>query len=306
LEKLRTPAFIFNGMKRAFVQLHIAVFLAGFTAILGKLITLNEELLVWYRMLITGITMAIWLYLKKELKKLPFKNALSIYLIGALVAFHWVSFYGSIKYANISVALTCLSAMGFFTAVFEPLIKKTKVDVIEMFFGLIAIAGIYIIFDFYPQYKIGILFGIVSALLASIFPIFNKDLLKRFSSETVTLYEMIGGFVALTLIFPLYLKIFPAEYYWPSVSDWAWLLVLSWLCTVVSFILQLNALKKISAFTSNLTYNLEPIYGIILAFIIFKENKFLSSGFYYGLALILLAVVLQMGHEAYKSGRTGR
>jgi drug/metabolite transporter (DMT)-like permease len=190
--------------------------------------------------------------------------------------------------------------MGFFTAILEPLIKKRQIDVVEIFFGLVAIAGIYLIFDFYPQYKTGILFGIVSALLASIFPIFNKDLLKKISAETVTLYEMAGGLLALTFIFPFYIKLFPADYYWPTLSDWLWLLVLAWLCTVLSFILQLNALKKISAFTSNLTYNLEPIYGIILAFIIFQENKFFSSGFYYGLALIIMAVVLQMAREAYK------
>jgi drug/metabolite transporter (DMT)-like permease len=288
-------------MKKAFIQLHIAVFLAGFTAILGKLITLNEELLVWYRMLITALTLGVILYFKKELKKVPFKITITIFAVGAIVAFHWLFFYGSIKYSNISVSLSCFSATGFFTAIFEPLIKKRKIDLIEIFFGLLAIAGIYLIFDFYPEYKLGIAFGIVSALLASIFPIFNKDLLKKVSAETVTLYEMIGGFLALTLIFPVYLKIFPAEYYWPSATDWLWLFVLAWLCTVLSFILQLNALKKISAFTSNLTYNLEPIYGIILAFIIFQENKFLSTGFYYGLGLIALAVILQMSHEAYKA-----
>lgn len=288
-------------MKRAFIQLHIAVFLAGFTAILGKLITLNEELLVWYRLLITAITLTLILYFKKKLKKLPFKITITIFGVGAIVAFHWLCFYASIKYSNISVSLTCFSATGFFTSIFEPLIKKKGIDVIEVFFGLLAIAGIYLIFDFYPEYKLGIAFGIVSALLASIFPIFNKDLLKKVSAETVTLYEMIGGLLALTLIFPFYLKIFPAEYYWPSATDWLWLFVLAWLCTVLSFILQLNALKKISAFTSNLTYNLEPIYGIILAFIIFQENKFLGAGFYYGLGLIALAVVLQMSHEGYKA-----
>jgi drug/metabolite transporter (DMT)-like permease len=288
-------------MKKAFIQLHIAVFLAGFTAILGKLITLNEELLVWYRMLITAVTLALILYFKRELKKLSFKITVTIFAVGAIVAFHWVCFYGSVKYSNISVSLTCLSAMGFFTSILEPLIKKKKIDLVESVFGLIAIAGIYLIFDFYPQYKLGILFGIISALLASIFPIFNKDLMTKISAETVTLYEMIGGLLALTLILPFYIKVFPASYYWPSITDWLWLFVLAWICTVLSFILQLNALKKISAFTSNLSYNLEPIYGIILAFIIFHENKFLNSGFYYGLALILLAVVLQMAREAYKS-----
>lgn len=183
---------------------------------------------------------------------------------------------------------------------------RRRIDITEVFLGMLAIAGIYLIFDFYPQYKLGILFGIISALLASLFPIFNKNLLKQFSSKTITLYEMCGGVIALTFIMPLYLKMFPAEYYFPTISDWLWLLVLSWLCTVFAFILSLNALKKVSPFTANLAYNLEPVYGIILAFIIFKENKYLSAGFYYGLGLILLAVILQMLRVILKARRDKR
>jgi drug/metabolite transporter (DMT)-like permease len=288
-------------MKKAFIQLHVAVFLAGFTAILGKLITLHEGMLVWYRMLITAVTLMALLYFKKELQRLSLKNIFKIFSVGAIVALHWLTFYGSIKYSNVSVSLTCLSAIGFFTAFLDPLIMKRRIDITEVFLGMLAIAGIYLIFDFYPQYKLGILFGIISAMLASLFPILNKNLLKEFSPKTVTLYEMCGGVIALTLIMPLYLKMFPAEYYFPTISDWLWLLVLSWLCTVFAFILSLNALKKVSPFTANLAYNLEPVYGIILAFIIFKENKYLSAGFYYGLGLILLAVILQMLRVVWKA-----
>jgi len=281
-------------MKKAFIQLHIAVFLAGFTAILGKLITLHEGMLVWYRMLITAVTLMLLLYFRKELQRLSLKNAFKIFGVGAIVALHWLTFYGSIKYSNVSVSLTCFSAIGFFTALLDPIIMRRRIDISEVFLGLLAIAGIYLIFDFYPQYKTGIIFGIISALLASLFPIFNKNLLDQFSSKTVTLYEMCGGLIALTFIMPLYIKMFPITYFFPTISDWFWLLVLAWLCTVFTFILTLNALKKISPFTANLAYNLEPVYGIILAFIIFKENKYLSAGFYYGLGLILLAVILQM------------
>lgn len=280
-------------MKKAFIQLHIAVFLAGFTAILGKLITLNEGLLVWYRLLITSVTLFILLYFRKELQKLSIKNALKLIGVGGIVALHWVSFYGSIKYSNVSVSLTCLSGIGFFTAFFEPLIMRRKVDFVEILLGMLAIIGIYLIFDFYPQYKLGILFGVISAMLASLFPILNKNLLKKFSSKTVTLYEMSGGLIVLTFIIPFYLQYFPADYYLPTTYDWLWLLILGWLCTVFTFILALNALKKISPFTASLAYNLEPVYGIILAFIIFHENKYLSEGFYFGLGLILLAVILQ-------------
>lgn len=282
-------------MKKAFIQLHIAVFLAGFTAILGKLLVdLNEGMLVWYRMLITAATLGLILYFKKELERLPFRDTFKILAVGAIIALHWVSFYGSIKYSNVSVALTCFSAIAFFTAFLEPMIMKRKVDAVEISLALLPIAGIYLIFDFYPEFEQGILFGMISALLASLFPILNKNILKKYSPKTVTLYEMCGGTMALVFILPLYFLAFPAGNYLPSAKDWLWLLILSWVCTVFAFILSLNALKSISPFTANIAYNLEPFYGIALAFIIFKENKTLSSGFYYGLGLILLAVILQM------------
>jgi len=281
-------------MKKAFIQLHIAVFLAGFTAILGKLIILNEGVLVLYRMLLTVITLTVFLYFRKQLVKLLLKDTLRIFGVGAIIAFHWLTFYGSIKYSNVSISLTCLSAIGFFTAFFEPLILKRRIDIIEVLLGLFAIVGIYLIFDFHPQYKVGIAFGMISALLASVFPVYNKKLLEKFTPETVTFYEMAGGFLILLVFMPLYLAMYPAASYVPTASDWMWLIVLAWLCTVFAFILQLNALRKISPFTVSLSYNLEPIYGIILGFIIFHENKYLKPQFYWGLSLIFFAVCLQM------------
>ncbi|HSQ45095.1 MAG TPA: DMT family transporter [Ginsengibacter sp.] len=284
----------FWRMKKAFLQLHIAVIFAGFTAILGKLINLNEGILVWYRMLFSAITLAIILLLRKEFIRISFLNTMKLFGVGTLIALHWVTFYGSIKYANVSVSVTCLSAIGFFTSFIEPVIMKRRIDVIEVLLGMLAIAGIYLIFNFYPEYKTGIIFGIISALLACLFPIFNKTLLKDFSAKTVTMYEMTGGFLALCLIVPFYIRFFPANYFIPTLSDLFWLLILAWICTVFAFILSLNALKYISAFTVNLTYNFEPIYSILLAFLIFKENKFLGAGFYFGFGLILLAISLQM------------
>lgn len=281
-------------MKKAFLQLHVAVLFAGFTAILGKLIDLNEGMLVWYRMLLSSVSLALILFFRKKLTRVPFLKLMKIFGVGTIVAIHWVTFYGSIKYSNVSVSVTCLSAIGFFTALFEPIIMRRRIDWMEVLLGLVAIAGIYLIFNFYPEYKTGIIFGIISAMLASLFPIFNKNLLREFSPEIVTLFEMTGGFIALCIIIPFYLDFFPASYYIPTFSDWMWLIILAWICTILSFILQLNALKIISPFTANLTYNLEPVYAIILAFIIFKENKFLGTGFYLGFGLIFLAVSVQM------------
>jgi drug/metabolite transporter (DMT)-like permease len=281
-------------MKKAFIQLHVAVLLAGFTAILGKLIELNEAYLTAYRMLMSAIILAVILFFGKKLKRLSFKNTIKLFGVGAIISLHWVSFYGSIKYSNVSVSVTCLSAIGFFTSLFEPLIMRRRIDMVEVFLGLLAIAGVYLIFNFYPEYKTGIIFGIISAMLACLFPIFNKKLLNDFSATTLNVYEMTGGFIALCFILPVYLHFFPANYFMPTSKDWLWLIILSAVCTVFAFNLSLNSLKHISAFTTNLTYNFEPIYSILLAFIIFKENKFLGPGFYYGFALILLAVSLQM------------
>ncbi|CAN5862670.1 DMT family transporter [soil metagenome] len=286
---------IFAVMRKAFLQLHIAVFLAGFTAILGKLIKLNEGVLVWYRLLLTVVVLGAIMVYKKQLKKVPFKDLLKIVGVGAIIAIHWVTFYGSVKYANVSVALVCFSATGFFTALLEPLFLRKRIVPAELALGVLAISGIYIIFDFHPQYKLGIAFGIVAALGSAIFPIFNKQLLLKFSPRILALYELGGGLLVLTAVLPFYLNSYAASYYLPTWSDWGWLLVLAVLCTVVSFDLQLNALKKISAFTANLTYNLEPLYGIILAFIFFHENKLFHNEFFTGLGLILLAILLQMG-----------
>lgn len=291
-------------MRKAFLQLHIAVFLAGFTAILGKLIGLNEGLLVWYRLLITVVTLGLVLYFKKQLYRIPLKDAFEIFAVGLIVAAHWVSFYGSVKYGNVSIAVVCLSASGFFTAFFEPFIFKRRIVIIEILLSLLAIVGIYIIFDFHPQYKTGIIFGVISAIGSSLFPIFNKKLLARFNPGTLTLYEIGGGFVALSILLPFYLLQFPATYYLPTTADWIWLIILACACTVLCFDLQLNALKKISPFTANIAYNMEPVYGIIFAFIIFRENKLLDMHFYAGVGLILLSVLLQTGWVWYN--RDGR
>ena len=290
-------------MKKALLQLHLAVFLAGFTAILGKLIGLNEGLLVWYRLLLTVLTLGAILFFKNKLKTIPVKEALQIFAVGVIVAVHWVTFYGSVKYGNVSIAVVCISGSGFFTAFFDPLISRRPILAIEVALGALAIAGIYIIFDFHPQYKLGIIFGIISAIGSSLFSIFNKKLLVKHSPEILTLYELGGGFIALCLLTPFYLLFFPAAYYLPTNYDWAWLLILAWLCTVLCFDLQLKALKKLSPFTSNLAYNLEPVYGIILAFIFFKENKTLNSQFYLGVGLIILAVTLQMWRVWYAKRR---
>jgi drug/metabolite transporter (DMT)-like permease len=279
-------------MRKAFFQLHIAVFLAGFTGILGKLIELGEGWLVGWRMLITAVSLGLLLLWRRHptSRRVGLRTGAALLGIGAIVALHWLFFYGSIKYANVSVALTCFSATGFFTAFAEPLLTRRRIQWPEVLLGLMTIVGIYIIFDFHPQYKAGILLGIAAALGSALFPVFNKQLVGKVQPLTLTFYEMCGGVLLLAILLPFYGQAFV----WPSASDWGWLLVLAWVCTILCFELQLQALRRISAFTANLTYNLEPLYGILLAFALFGEGKDLNGGFYIGLALIVGAVLLQM------------
>jgi len=281
-------------MKKAFLQLHIAVFLAGFTGILGRLIDLNEGLLVWYRLFLTSATMWILFSISKKLKRIPLLDIIKLSGIGFLAALHWVSFYGAIKYANISVALVCFSAIGFFTALLEPFILRIRFKWAETLLGLVVMAGIYIIFHFDPQYKTGIILGILSAIFISIVIILLKQFVKRINPETLLTYQLTGGLVTLSFIMPFYLQRFPTDYIIPDANDWMWLLVLSWVCSVIAFQFTAYALKRLSAFTVNLTFNLEPVYGIILAFIVYKENELLSKWFFIGFAMIAAALIFHL------------
>jgi drug/metabolite transporter (DMT)-like permease len=281
-------------MKQTLIKLHAAVFLWGFTGVLGRLITLNEGLLVWYRILITIVSLYVLMRVKGELGRVPRKQRWQLFGIGGLIALHWCFFYGSIKYSNVSIALTCLSSAGLFTALLEPVMNRRKFVLSEILLGSIGIAGIYLIFHFDPQYKTGIILGLACTLLSCLFSILNKNQVSYTAPKTMMLYELTGGLLFLTLVMPLYLYAFPTTHWYPSSMDLLWLLLLSWLCTILAMDLSLQALQKVSAFTQNLTLNLEPVYGIILAFVVYKENKFLSDGFYLGFTLILTAVILQM------------
>ena len=279
-------------MKKAFLQLHIAVLLAGFTGILGELITLNPGLLVWYRLLITAATLWVLMGFSRKLQKLPVKEALKISGIGFLSAIHWVFFYASIKYGNVSIGLVCLSAVGFFSSILEPLLSRQPIKRTELLLGLCSVLGIYLIFHFDTQYKLGITLGFISSFFAALFPILLKFSMRRVNMPTVLTWQMTGGFIALSIVLPFYLKAFPVKTLLPSLSDFLWLLVLAWFCSVIAFQFSMNALQKLSAFTVSLSYNLEPLYGILMAFVILKENKTLNNGFYLGFTIISLTLIL--------------
>ncbi|WP_165020689.1 MULTISPECIES: DMT family transporter [unclassified Dysgonomonas] len=281
-------------MKQAFIKLHLSILIAGFTGIFGKLITLNEGLLVWYRMLITAILLFFMLWISKKLQRVPLKDMLRIGGVGLLLGLHWVFFYASIKASNVSIGVVCFSIAGFFTAIFEPIINRHRISFKELLFSIVALFGIFLIFHFDTRYRTGIILGTVSSALAALFVITNKKVSITYNWGTTLFYEIVGGFACLSLLLPIYLHFFPVGSFVPSKLNIIYLLLFSLVCTIGLYMLQIQALKHISAFTLNLSYNLEPIYSIILAMIIFGEAKDLDPAFYIGLGLIILSVILQM------------
>jgi drug/metabolite transporter (DMT)-like permease len=286
-------------MRKAFFQLHLSILLAGFTGILGKLIQVNEAWLVWYRLLLTVITIGlIQLFVgsKHSLKLVPVqrKNTLHYILIGLVVGVHWITFYGAIKYSNVSVALVSFSTLGFFSAILEGPVLKKKINLTEMMLGLLSVLGVSLIFAFDYRFQKGILFGLISAFLAALFTVLNKKFGNSHPPFTVTAWEMIGGLAAVTLILPLYLSVFDLSWQIPKEFDWLWLVVLAWFCTIWSFRLSLSALRIISPFTVNLSYNLEPVYGILMAFAFFHENKDWTIYMTAGILCIAVAIIWQM------------
>lgn len=281
-------------MKQSFIKLHISILLAGFTGIFGKIIMLNEGLLVWYRMLITSLVMLAVLQYGKKLLYLPLKGTGGrLFGVGSLLALHWVFFFGSIKASNVSIGVICFSLTGFFTAILEPLMNRRKISVKELLFSLITLIGILFIFHFDVRFRTGILLGIVSSLFAALFTITNKQVGKEYSSAVMLFYEMVGGFLLLSLLMPLYLYFFPVETIIPGKTDIIFLLLFSVFCTALLYLLQIDVLKSVSAFTVNLSYNLEPVYSILIAMLFLGEAKELNFSFYIGLSLIILSVLLQ-------------
>lgn len=283
---------------KVFLQLHLSILLAGFTGIFGKLISLNEGLLVCYRMLFTVLLLYPILKLGHRLTSVSLSDGIKIGGAGVLLGLHWVFFYGSIKAANVSIGVICFSLIGFFTAILEPLLLRRRFSVMELLYSFITVIGILLIFNFDSRYRTGIILGVISTILCALFTITNKKIGERHPSTTILFYEMTGGLVGLLCLLPFYLHYIPSPSFSPVGMDWLWLLLLSSFCTIGLYLLQIEALRSISAFTLNLSYNLEPVYSILLAMLLFGEAAELNWAFYCGIALIVLSVLLQT-HKEY-------
>lgn len=273
------------------IILHLTVIIWSFTGILGNLISINAVQLVWYRVIIASITLFAYFLISKKNLKIAKKQFLQLFLTGAIVAAHWIFFFYAIKVSTVSVTLVCLSSFTLFTAILEPAIKKQSMYMADIVVGLIIIIGIYAIFKFETRYTLGIIFGLLAAFSSSLFSTINSTFVQKIEPSIIGVYELIGAAFWITLY--RYLDGNMAlEHFNLSLKDWTYLIILGTICTSVAYVAGVSVMRTFSAFRVALITNLEPVYGIILAFIFFKQKEQMTMGFYMGTAIILGAVFL--------------
>lgn len=282
-------------MKKTFFQLHAAILLAACSSIFGNLISLDAVLITWYRMLLAGIILIVIMAVKGCDTKIN-RTDWRVLATGLLLALHWVFFYGSIKYANVSVGVVCFCLSGFFTAIVSPWINRRRISLAELLLSSLTLIGISLIFHFDSSFRTGIILGIISSLLFAVYATLNERVNASGDVVRTTALQMIGGATGVGLLLPLYLYNMSMAVITPTLADAGFLFLLALGCTVCMCILLNKAQKSISAFTVSLSFNLEPVYSIVLAILIFHEDKMLGVSFYIGLSLIVLSLLLQMIH----------
>lgn len=287
-------------MKQAFLQLHLAILLASCSGIFGNLISLDPVLITGYRMLLASVMLLLLLVIKYG-RIIVDKSDRHILWLGVLLAFHWVFFYGSIKYANVSVGVVCFCLSGFFTALISPLVNRKRISWVELLLSSLTLAGILLIFHFDASFRTGIVLGIISSLLFALYATLNEQVNQSGQVIKTTALQMVGGTLAMGLLLPFYRAGKSSLSLLPTSEDFVFLFLLALGCTVCMCLLLNRAQKVISAFTVSLSFNLEPVYSILLAVLLFDEDKMLGTAFYMGLALIVLSLVLQMVYQKFSS-----
>lgn len=290
-----------NNIK-SYLNLHLIVFIWGFTAVLGELITVREASLVWYRMLLAGIFLLLYLLITKKPILLPLKAIANLTMVGLLIAVHWIFFFKAINVSNVSITLAMFSMGAFFASILEPLFYKRKMLWYEVLFGLIIIAGLFMIMQVEIKYLTGILYALFSVFVGVLFTLFNGKLIQKYDSTVIALYEFFAGFIFVTFYLLLDSK-FTTSFFQVSTRDWVLILVLSSVCTAYAFTASVNVMKKLSPYTVMLTTNLEPVYGIFLAYFIIGEDEKMSLPFYIGSIIILLTVIANGIVKNYKKAR---
>lgn len=288
---------------RTLLLLHLAVLLAGGTGLFGRIISLSGLPLVCYRVMVSIVFMTLFMVLTGRLRRIPRGDALRIAGCGVLLAIHWTCFYSSIQASNVSVGVTCIATTCFFTAILGPLINRTRFSVVQLVISFISIAGILLIFTLDVRYRLGILFGLMCSAVYALFSILNNRVAAATGADSPTMlfYELLGGGVFLIASMPVLALVSPETNIVPSTNDiWA-LLLLGSVFTLIPFLLQIHALSRLSPFTVNVTYNLEPVYSIFLAALMFGEAAEVGWSFWAGLLLVIVSVVLQTRFEKKNS-----
>jgi len=280
--------------------LHFTVFVWGFTGILGSVISVDAVQLVWYRVLIASISLFIYFKISKTSLKVSKKQFLQFFFTGSIVALHWILFFQAIKVSTVSVTLVCLSSYTLFTAIVEPLIKRKGIKTGDVIVGLIIILGIYLIFKFESSYALGIVLGLVAAFASSLFGAINSVLVQKSNPIVIGFYEISGAFFWITL-YRILDGTLAAERFDLSPADWIYLILLGTICTALAYVAGVSVMRALSAFRVALVTNLEPVYGIILAFIFFGTREAMSTGFYLGAGIILGTVFLYPVYNKYKN-----
>jgi drug/metabolite transporter (DMT)-like permease len=281
-----------NDKLKNYLHLHFLVFIAGFTAILGELITISAISLVWFRMSMAAILIMVYIKIRKIKLNVDFKSIVKFSIAGIIIALHWITFFESIKQSTISIALAMFSTGAFFASLVEPLFYKRRVIWYEILFGLVVIIGVWIITSTEFKYVNGIILGILSALFSSTFAVINGKLVERNSATLISFYEFISGVIFISIFLALFRGGFDATFFSLSTNDWFYLFILASICTAYAFIAAVHVMKQISPYTVVLTFNLEPIYGIVLAIIFFPKAEKMSTEFYIGASLIISTVLL--------------
>lgn len=282
-----------NKEVSSYFKLHFVVLIWGFTAILGLLISIPAVEIVFYRTLIATLALAVLLKFRKRTFNLGRKEVFKIIGTGAIIAAHWILFFAAARVSTASVCLAGMATCSFWTSLLEPMMTKRKIKAYEVILGVVVVAGLYVIFRFEFHYALGLGMAILSAMLASVFTIINGKFTHKHNPYTITFYEMLGAFLGTALFLPFYAHFFMdgSLALIPAGLDWLYLLILAVICTVYAFSVSVEIQQQLSAFVVNLTVNLEPVYGIILAFLIFGEKEEMTPGFYLGTLIILLSVL---------------
>jgi len=273
------------------IWLHITVLIFGLTGVLGKLITTDSYLLVWYRLGIALVGLLIYFLVTKFSLKISKKHLIKTLWVGFIIAVHWVTFFEAIKQSNVSVALVCFSSSTLFTSLIEPIYFKRKIKPYELIFGVLIILGLYFIFSFEFKYLIGMVLSVVSAALASWFTVLNGILIKETKAKLISFYELLGAFILVSIYLLATSKGDVSQFVVPVV-DLKWLVILGTICTAFAFIVSVEVMKKISPYTVTISVNLEPIYSIVLALIIWPESETMSYGFYMGTIVVIATIFL--------------